>query len=41
MTVVDTDEYIRDGATYEVAGEAAAGLRQGRHRDGRQRLRHQ
>ena len=40
-TVVDTDEYIRDGATYEAMAGLQARLRQGRHRDRRQCLRHQ
>ena len=39
--VVDQDEYIRHGATLDAHAEAAAGLRQGRHGDRRQRLRHQ
>ena len=39
--VVDQDEYIRAGATLEAVGQAAARLLQGRHRDGRQRVRHQ
>ena len=39
--VVDQDEYIRHGATLDSVGEAAAGLRQGRHRHRRQRLGHQ
>ena len=37
-TVVDTDEYIRDGATYRGDGGPAPGLRQGRHRHRRQCL---
>ena len=39
--VVDTDEYPKAGVTLEVDRQAAPGLRQGRHRDGGQRLRHQ
>ena len=37
-TVVDTDEYIRDGATYRGDGGPAARLRQGRHGHRRQCL---
>ena len=40
-TVVDTDEYIRDGATYRGDGGPEARFRQGRHRHGRQCHRHQ
>ena len=39
--IVDADEYPKHGTTVEVAGQAAAGLRQGGHGDGGQRLRHQ
>ena len=35
------DEYIRHDASIETHGQAAPRLQQGRHRDGRQRLRHQ
>ena len=38
--VVDEDEYIRHGTTLR-RGQAAARLLEGRHGDGRQRLRHQ
>ena len=40
-TVVDQDEYIRHGATYEAIGGPAPGLQQGRLRHRRQRLRPQ
>ena len=39
--VVDTDEYIRDGATYELLRRSEARFPEGRHSDGRQRERHQ
>ena len=39
--VVDTDEYPKQGVTLESLGQAAARLRQGRHGDRGQRLRHQ
>ena len=37
-TVVDTDEYIRDGATYEAMAGLQARFRQGRHGHRRQCL---
>ena len=40
-TVVDTDEYPKAGVTARSAVQAAPRLRQGRHRDRGQRLRHQ
>ena len=39
--VVDIDEYPKAGVTIEFDLQAASGLRQGRHRDGRQCLRNQ
>ena len=39
--VVDADEYPKHGTTLDAITQAAPGLRQGRHRDRRQRLRHQ
>ena len=39
--VVDTDEFIQGRRHARGAGEAAPGLRQGRHGHGRQRLGHQ
>ena len=39
--VVDTDEYPKAGVTLEAHLQAAPGLRQGRHGDRGQRLRHQ
>ena len=39
--VVDTDEYPKSGVTIEFDRQVASGLRQGRHRDGGQRVRHQ
>ena len=40
-TVFADDEYIKDGVTYRLARQAQARLRQGGHRDGRQRQRYQ
>ena len=40
-TVVDTDEYIRDGVTYDGVSGLQARLPEGRHGDGRQCQRHQ
>ncbi len=39
--VVDTDEFIRDGVTYDALAKTASGLQQGGHGDRRQRLGHQ
>ena len=40
-TIVDQDEYIREGATLELGRQAAARFRQGRHRHRGQRFGHQ